>query len=718
MMKRSENFKYLLRRLTIPAFLLLCITSPGSSSEPPLQEDHQQGTSGEIVYEFDLREAARSDPQISQYSDDSPTGEPALRFKSLEGSAPLALISSADEVPWEKAGFMVADVWHTNRSSAILQIHFFRSGDESPRISSKMGILPELKTRLVLPLEYLDGQTFFMARQERRLKGTMPGNRLFPREIDRVTCTLGPTGYGFKSELWIERIWLSKDRPQPLPPAKEPIVDEAGQWKTRDWPDRITDVDSAVEKIRQLHRDVTEAGLPDQWSRFGGWKEKKFQPSGFFQVAESDGRWWLVDPDGYAFFSIGLDVINPSSSGTIEGMEDLFSWLPEPTGRFAPARSVSRGLEEASFLTSNLIRAFGSEWEEHWQEMTRGLLREWRFNTIGNWSNRDFIASAQMPYVLPLANFPTTSTLLYRDFPDVFSPEYREASGKFANQMEFYRDDPYLIGYFLRNEPLWAFGRNNLAEEMLAADTESHTRRRLIQWLQERYATVEELSDSWDYPVGSFEDLSRRSIPESGQLSERAQEDLWEFSKLMVIEYLRHPSEALREMDPQHLNLGIRYASISSDLCYEGSEYFDVFSINAYQEKPDAELIEQIHARTGSPVMIGEFHHGAIDRGLPSTGIYGVASQEERGTAYRYYIEQGAALPALVGMHYFQLNDQPVLGRFDGENYNIGLVDICNQPHREMTRSVSETNEFLYEVVSGRRTPSSKRARAIPRIYF
>ncbi|HLU99721.1 MAG TPA: hypothetical protein VKZ59_00555 [Acidobacteriota bacterium] len=171
-------------------------------------------------------------------------------------------------------------------------------------------------------------------------------------------------------------------------------------------------------------------------------------------------------------------------------------------------------------------------------------------------------------------------------------------------------------------------------------------------------------------------------------------------------------------MAPNHLNLGIRYASISSDLCYEGSEYFDVFSINAYREKPDADLIAEIHKRTGSPVMIGEFHHGAIDRGLPSTGIYGVATQEERGTAYRYYVEQGGALPALVGMHYFQLNDQPVLGRFDGENYNIGLVDICNQPHQEMTGIVTETNEKLYEVVSGRRPPTPQRARPIPRIYF
>jgi hypothetical protein len=166
------------------------------------------------------------------------------------------------------------------------------------------------------------------------------------------------------------------------------------------------------------------------------------------------------------------------------------------------------------------------------------------------------------------------------------------------------------------------------------------------------------------------------------------------------------------------MNLGIRYASISSDLCYEASDCFDVFSINMYLEKPDGRIINEITRRTGKPVMIGEFHHGAVDRGLPSTGIWGVASQAERGVAYRYYMEQGAALPSLVGIHLFQYNDQPVLGRFDGENYNIGLVDVCSRPYGEFTDRVRDVNGGIYEVVSGKRKPSSETARTIPAIYF
>lgn len=78
--------------------------------------------------------------------------------------------------------------------------------------------------------------------------------------------------------------------------------------------------------------------------------------------------------------------------------------------------------------------------------------------------------------------------------------------------------------------------------------------------------------------------------------------------------------------------------------------------------------------------MIGEFHFGAAGAGMLAYGIRAVATQEERGLAYRYYVEQAAAIPKLIGVHYFQLNDQPVLGRFVGENYQIGTVDVCQRP--------------------------------------
>ena len=36
-------------------------------------------------------------------------------------------------------------------------------------------------------------------------------------------------------------------------------------------------------------------------------------PRGFFTVAQRKGRWWLIQPDGRPFFSLGLNHIDPAS---------------------------------------------------------------------------------------------------------------------------------------------------------------------------------------------------------------------------------------------------------------------------------------------------------------------------------------------------------------------------------------------------------------------
>ena len=39
--------------------------------------------------------------------------------------------------------------------------------------------------------------------------------------------------------------------------------------------------------------------------------------------------------------------------------------------------------------------------------------------------------------------------------------------------------------------------------------------------------------------------------------------------------------------------------------------------------------------------------------------------------------------PLIVGTHWFQYGDQATTGRGDGENYQIGFVDVCDTPYAE-----------------------------------
>jgi hypothetical protein len=86
-------------------------------------------------------------------------------------------------------------------------------------------------------------------------------------------------------------------------------------------------------------------------------------------------------------------------------------------------------------------------------------------------------------------------------------------------------------------------------------------------------------------------------------------------------------------------------------------------------------------------------------------GLVQTANQAERAKGYRYYLEQAAALPCFVGAHWFQWADEPVLGRMDGENYDIGFVDVTNRPYLELVEAAKTTHRRLHDVHAGTRNP-------------
>ena len=73
------------------------------------------------------------------------------------------------------------------------------------------------------------------------------------------------------------------------------------------------------------------------------------------------------------------------------------------------------------------------------------------------------------------------------------------------------------------------------------------------------------------------------------------------------------------------------------------------------------------------------------------------------------YIEGALRNPALVGAHWFQYLDEPTTGRFDGENYQVGFVDICDRPYPEMVAASRAIASRLYATRSGGAIPQAIR---------
>ncbi|NLT77258.1 MAG: hypothetical protein GXX98_12115, partial [Planctomycetes bacterium] len=413
----------------------------------------------------------------------------------------------------------------------------------------------------------------------------------------------------------------------------EPHVDEFGQWARADWPGKIASREQLEKELADERAALTGRDAFG-YSEYGGYKATKAEATGFFRVEKIDGKWWFVDPRGHLFLSTGANCIN---TGRRRGGDAQDA----PPGR-------------------NLVS----------QRMSA-----WGFNTVGNWSWFQVSDEADRQVYVVTFRAPRAEPA-YLGMPDVYSEDFaRDVDEAARRQCTPLKDDPWVLGYFIGNEPAWP-GRESEVVDMFLSGPDTATKTKL------------------------------RAFLATGDTPERRTQ----FVYAMFERYLKLIGDAIKRYDANHLNLGIRFGGTPPEAVMRMGRDFDVCSINVYEYEPTAKL-QRVYEVTGRPTMIGEFHFGVPADGL-GAGLVQTADQIERGKGYRYYVEQAAALPGFVGAHWFQWSDQPVLGRFDGENYNIGLVDITNRPYVELIEAAKATHRRLHDVHAGKAPPFNERPKA------
>ncbi len=122
----------------------------------------------------------------------------------------------------------------------------------------------------------------------------------------------------------------------------------------------------------------------------------------------------------------------------------------------------------------------------------------------------------------------------------------------------------------------------------------------------------------------------------------------------------------------------------------------------------------------GKPVLISEWFFAARQNrtgNLNNGHLMTVETQAERAAGAAAATENFAAIPEVIGAHWFQYYDHPKGGRDDGEDYDFGLVDINDQPYRRLTAALAIANRRAYEIHERSDGPdvSGRAVFAIPR---
>ncbi len=220
-----------------------------------------------------------------------------------------------------------------------------------------------------------------------------------------------------------------------------------------------------------------------------------------------------------------------------------------------------------------------------------------------------------------------------------------------------------------------------------------------MKLLQAKYSEIGKFREAWKVQVSSWEDLLSRPLELPPQMTDECIADLSEFLTHFARRYFSVVRNALKKHAPNQLYLGCRFAPRPMEVVKVAAEFCDVVSFNIYARTVDEH--EWAFTNTlGKPCIIGEFHFGALDRGMFHTGLVAVESQEERGKAYQAYVRSVWKLPAFVGCHWFQYVDEPLTGRFDGENYNIGFVSVVDYPYWELVEAARKVHGEVYQTLN------------------
>jgi hypothetical protein len=511
-----------------------------------------------------------------------------------------------------------------------------------------------------------------------------------------------------------------------VPPAAElydGIVDGFGQYTRADWPGKIHDEAELKAASDAEQKQLAAAPVRPDRDGYGGWSAgPAFPATGFFTTRKVDGKWWLIDPDGKLFFSTGICTVDYREWGTIvTGRERMFTWLPpegDPLARFYhPLGRVHSGPVSSgrtfSFYAANLYRKYGADYEARWEQTTNARFKSWGFNTLGNWSSEKLEQLHGVPYTASLGVRGAHQRIsggsdYWSTMHDPFDLQFAaDAEASFKRLAERIKDDPWCVGYFVDNELSWSggpgpeHGRYALAYGALSAQANSFAKAAFVALLKRKYQSAAELGQAWGQKIETWQTLEEPFHPNSAPPTDAMKQDMAAFVEAFGVRYFTVVRDALRKHDAHHLYLGCRFSNFTPEEAHAAAAVCDVVSFNVYQPRlasPQWSFAKDL----GKPCIIGEFHVGALDRGMFHPGLVAAVDQRERAAIYKQFVESVADNPAFVGCHWFDYIDEPLTGRwFDGENYNIGFVTVTDTPYPEMVAAAREVNGRLYSRRAG-----------------
>jgi hypothetical protein len=411
--------------------------------------------------------------------------------------------------------------------------------------------------------------------------------------------------------------------------------------------------------------------------------------TGFFHAEKIRDRWWLVDPNGRAFYWVGTDHVSYHGH-----------WC-EKLG-YAPYGRVAQ-------------QKYGSE--TNWVAETLRRLKAWGFNTLAA-GHSPSLRHQGLPHIEFLS---LGSAFAGRDdicprttwtgFPNVFSPDWARHCDLVARrQCAPNAHDPWLLGYFFDNELEWlgkTWKPDGLFPEVWKKPAEHTSKQAWIALLQKE-TTIAKFNAEFGTAFAGFAALAADMTPRPAH-GELGAELARAWARLVAEKYFATCAAAIRRHDPNHMLFGCRFAGSAPEIWDIAGKYCDVVTVNIYpfldveRGVPEKEYakVRDWQQKTGRPLAVTEWSFPALDTELPSRHGAGmrVDTQEQRAKCFAHYQDFLFRLPFMVGSSYFMWLDEPALGISSTfpEDSNYGLINGNDEPYPLITADAAKLNAEVYQ---------------------
>ena len=425
--------------------------------------------------------------------------------------------------------------------------------------------------------------------------------------------------------------------------------------------------DYKTYKVRTMDTLKGYADTAAVLDKYGGNTAMKLTATGFFHTEKVGERWYLVTPEGNAYFDTAMANVTGSNAST--GAKNAFA------------------------------KKYGDT--TVWAEKTMELLKENGFYSMGGWSKYDqlnagsekinyseiiyFMSTYGEAYKLT-ADSAGHDTFINNNTIPVFDPDFVTVSRRLAKSAaEDLADDPNFIGYMSDNE--------------LPCDKKMLDNYLTLDWSN--------LYNSFSYATAWvwLEKATGKAEPTLADVTDELREQFREF---VYDRYFKVVSEALEEYDPNHMYLGCRFmkeANLSEGIFRAAGRYCDAISINYYLDlDPDNKLIDQWASAAGKPFIITEVYTKGEDSGLPNTAGAGkvVRTQKDRGIFYQNFMLKMLESKYCVGVHWFKYRDndpQNKNAEASNTDANKGIVGVDYEPYTDLLDKMKEINDQVYGLI-------------------